>query len=149
MAPKSPHPIPDLSRRGVLRGVAVGGMSVPLLAACGGEETTGPSTETSSPSPTAAEPVSVPAADVPVGGGTILPDDLVVVTQPSEGEFKAFTAICTHQKCPVTEIADGEIKCPCHGSRYSIEDGSVVGGPAPAPLEEFSIAQEGDNLVVG
>ena len=57
------------------------------------------------------------AADVPEGGGTILADQEVVVTQPTKGVFKAFTAICTHQGCTVTKVADGAIVCPCHGSR--------------------------------
>lgn len=138
------------SRRGLLRGVAVGGLTVPLLVACRGQGESTPAPEGSpSPSASAGKPVSVPAADVPVGGGTILADDLIVVTQPTEGEFKAFTAVCTHQKCPVTSIADGEIICPCHGSHYAIADGSVVAGPAPAPLKEFPLTVEGDQVVVG
>lgn len=153
------HPISgsDLSRRGMIRGVAAGGLALPLLAACGDDAATpspggsDASSSASSGSPTASGggSISVPAADVPVGGGTILADDLVVVTQPSEGEFKAFTAVCTHQKCPVTEIADGEIICPCHASHYSITDGSVVSGPAPAALEEFSVSVEGDQVLIG
>jgi len=82
-----------------------------------------------------------------VGGGTII-DSSVVVTQPAEGEFKAFTAICTHQNCPVTDVTDGKIHCNCHQSYYSIDDGSVISGPAPAPLEEFSVSDKGDDLVV-
>ena len=60
----------------------------------------------------------------------MLTDDKLVVTQPTEGEFKGFTAVCTHQGCTVGRVEDGEIRCPCHGSRFSAEDGSVVGGPA-------------------
>jgi Rieske Fe-S protein len=141
------HPISgsDLTRRGMIRGVAAGGLALPLLAACGddGDDAAAPST----PSPT--ESVTVAVADVPVGGGTILADDLVVVTQPAEGEFKAFTATCTHQGCPVNEIKDGEIICPCHASHYSIEDGSVISGPAPKALASFPVAVEGDQIVVG
>jgi Rieske Fe-S protein len=141
------HPISgsDLTRRGMIRGVAAGGLAVPLLAACGddGGETTTPS----SPSPSVS--ITVATADVPVGGGTILADDLVVVTQPTEGEFKAFTATCTHQGCPVNAITDGEIVCPCHASHFSIEDGSVISGPAPKALVSFPVALEGDQLVVG
>ena len=55
------------------------------------------------------------------------------------GEFKAFTAICTHQGCTVDEVADGTINCPCHGSKFKISDGSVAGGPASEPLEEKKI----------
>ena len=56
-------------------------------------------------------------SDIPVGGGVIIDDPAVVITQPAEGEVKAFTAICTHQGCLVSEVVDNEIICPCHGSQ--------------------------------
>ena len=56
----------------------------------------------------------------------------VVVTQPSAGEFKAFSAVCTHAGCLVDQVASGTIDCPCHGSKFSVKNGSVVAGPAPA-----------------
>ena len=141
----------DLTRRGVLRGAAVSGVALPVLAACGGGDTgTGASApETSSGG--GGGGASVAAADVPVGGGTIVTDadeNVFVVTQPAEGEFKAFSGICTHQKCPVTEVAGDEIVCNCHGSRYAVADGSVVEGPAPAPLAEVTATVEGDQVVV-
>lgn len=132
-------------RRTVLRGAAVSGISIPFLAACASDaegESSG------SPSSEAASGATVAAADVPVGGGTILADEMVVVTQPTEGEFKAFSAVCTHQGCPVQEIADGKINCPCHGSAFSIEDGSVVNGPATSSLETKSVSVDGDQVTV-
>jgi Rieske Fe-S protein len=145
MAADHPMSGSDLTRRGMIRSVAAGGLVLPVLAACGDDG--GGATNPGTPSPSVS--VSVPVADVPVGGGTILADDLVVVTQPSEGEFKAFTATCTHQGCPVNAITDGEIICPCHASHYSIEDGSVISGPAPKALAPFPVAVEGDQIVVG
>jgi Rieske Fe-S protein len=83
-----------------------------------------------------------------VGGGTIFADEQVVVTQPSEGEFKAFNTTCTHQGCPVQSVSDGTINCTCHGSKFSIEDGSPESGPATSALEEVSINVEGDSIVL-
>ncbi|MFG2513506.1 Rieske (2Fe-2S) protein [Streptomyces sp. NPDC048584] len=85
-------------------------------------------------------------ADVPVGGGTILREEKVVVTQPKEGEFRAFSAICTHRNCLVSDVTDGTIDCPCHGSRFRITDGSVAHGPATRPLPEERITVEGNSV---
>jgi Rieske Fe-S protein len=74
-------------------------------------------------------------------------DAKVVVTQPTAGEFKAFSSTCTHMGCQVTGISGGHITCPCHGSSYSIADGSVQGGPAPRPLPKVAIKVEGDEVV--
>lgn len=78
-------------------------------------------------------------ADIPVGGGKILKDRKIVVTQPKKDEFKAFSAICTHQGCTVDTVADGTINCPCHGSKFKIADGSVAHGPAAKPLDKKSV----------
>ena len=149
--PEEPMPDHDgsrpcgVSRRSVLRGAGVAGLGAPLLAACGAGD--GGSGGSGSGDGSAAE-VTVDASDVPVGGGTILEDELVVVTQPTEGEFLAFSAVCTHQGCPVQSVTDGEILCNCHGSRFSIADGSVVAGPADAPLESRSVNVDGDSVTV-
>ncbi len=74
------------------------------------------------------------ASAIPVGGGEIFADQKVVVTQPTAGTYKAFSAVCTHQGCTVSSVSNGIIQCPCHGSQYSIVDGSVKSGPAPRPL---------------
>ncbi|WP_030205275.1 Rieske (2Fe-2S) protein [Streptomyces sp. NRRL S-87] len=98
----------------------------------------GPSGE-AAPSPAASGDPLVKTADVPVGGGTVIKEQKVVVTQPKKGEFKAFSAVCTHQGCLVNKVADGTIDCPCHGSKYAIADAKVVAGPAPKPLPEKKI----------
>ncbi|MFD7981739.1 Rieske (2Fe-2S) protein [Streptomyces sp. NPDC059071] len=98
---------------------------------------TAPSSAAGSPpaaSASSGRPALAKTSEIPVGGGTVFKDAKVVVTQPAQGEFKAFSAVCTHQGCLVDKVADGTIDCPCHGSRYRIADGSVAAGPAPRPL---------------
>ncbi len=82
--------------------------------------------------------ITAKTSDIPVGGGKIFVNkDLnqhAVITQPTEGEFKAFTSICTHAQCDVADVTT-TINCTaCHGSKFSITDGSVVNQPAPSPL---------------
>ena len=86
-------------------------------------------------------------SDVPVGGGTILTDKRIVITQPHAGTFDAFTAVCTHEGCIVTTVSGGTINCPCHGSKFSIDNGSVVNGPATRPLAPVSIKVQGTSIV--
>ncbi|WP_425424152.1 Rieske (2Fe-2S) protein [Streptomyces longwoodensis] len=81
-----------------------------------------------------------------MGGGKVFADRKVVVTQPAQGEFKAFSAICTHQGCTVATVAGGTINCPCHGSEFRIEDGSVARGPASRPLPAERITVQGDSI---
>lgn len=95
-----------------------------------------------------AEALSMPLAEVPVGGGVILTDDPYVVTQPTAGEVKAFSNVCTHQHCPLSRVDGSEIICDCHGSRFSISDGSVTNGPARDPLPSYPARVEGDTVHV-
>ncbi|MER5764818.1 Rieske (2Fe-2S) protein [Streptomyces sp. NPDC002082] len=140
--------------RAARRTVLAAGASVlagGALAACGGSDETKPSSEGGS-APTAQNSVSAsssaPAADakalikaseVPVGGGTVLKDQKLVVTQPTAGSFRCFTAVCTHQGCLVNKVEAGTIDCPCHGSKFKDTDGAVAKGPATKPLEEKKI----------
>jgi len=88
-------------------------------------------------------------SDIPVGGGKVFADDKVVVTQPKSGEFRAFSAVCTHRGCTVDEVANGTINCPCHGSKYSIANASVVDGPATKALAEKSVKIDGNKIILG
>jgi Rieske Fe-S protein len=86
------------------------------------------------------------ASEIPVGGGKIFTANKVVVTQPSAGEYKAFSAVCTHMQCLVDKVSNGTIQCPCHGSQFSITNGSVVAGPAPSPLPVQPITVSGGTI---
>lgn len=99
--------------------------------------------------PTSTAPALAATSDIPVGGGRIFPDHRVVVTRPAAADFRAFTAICTHDGCTLTRVADATIDCPCHGSRFAITDGSVVHGPAEQPLSPRRITVRGDAIVLG
>lgn len=83
-----------------------------------------------------------------MGGGKILTDAKVVVTQPTAGVYKAFSAVCTHQGCLVGAIQNKTIDCPCHGSQFSITDGSAVVGPATSPLPAKTVTKSGTNLTI-
>ncbi|WP_300008446.1 Rieske (2Fe-2S) protein [Pseudonocardia sp.] len=86
---------------------------------------------------------------IPVGGGVIFAAERVVVTQPTAGEFVAFDTTCTHRACAVRSVAGGAISCFCHGSRFRIADGSVAGGPAPAPLTPVPITVTDGEIRLG
>jgi Rieske Fe-S protein len=85
-------------------------------------------------------------SQIPVGSGMVFSGQQVVVTQPAAGEFKAFSAVCTHMGCIVNQVSNGTIDCPCHGSQYSIKTGDVVAGPAPKPLPAKQIKVSGDSI---
>ncbi|MGW0803682.1 Rieske (2Fe-2S) protein [Nonomuraea sp. NPDC002799] len=87
-------------------------------------------------------------ADVPVGGGKLIEDLRVVVTQPVQGVFKAFSAICTHKGCAVSTPKGNVIRCACHGSEFAADSGAATKGPATAPLASFKVKVEGDGIVV-
>jgi len=91
---------------------------------------------------------AISKAAIPVGGGKVLRDQQVVVTQPTKGEFKAFTSLCTHQGCQVADVSDGTINCPCHGSRFDITTGEVKQGPATTALPEKTVSVTTDGISV-
>jgi Rieske Fe-S protein len=132
-----------------------GGLAGPAPTT-GGAATSGSAAAPSAASTGAASGSAAPAAaalattaEVPEGGGKIIDGKNIVITQPQAGSFKAFTAVCTHQGCIVNSVADGTIDCPCHGSKFSIKDGSVVNGPATSPLAPVAIKVEGVSIVPG
>ncbi|GAB2481360.1 hypothetical protein GCM10027030_14240 [Luteococcus sediminum] len=102
----------------------------------------------SSPEEKTAGPAEVPASEVPVGSAKIIEGSNFVVSQPTAGEFKAFTRMCPHAGCDVTRVEKSEIVCTCHNSRFSAADGSVLGGPAQGGLGRAVATVEGDTVRV-
>ena len=152
--PPAPPELPAVAepgpvdRRSVLGGgcrvcVEVAGAGV--VAACGGSSG---STDGGSGSGGGAAGSPIKTSDIPVGGGKVFGDQKVVVTQPTAGDFKAFSAICTHQQFLVGNVQGGTINCLHHGSMYNMSTGAVVGGPAPAPLPAKTVTDSGDTLTV-
>ncbi|MEW2613965.1 Rieske (2Fe-2S) protein [Streptomyces sp. NPDC047880] len=140
----------ETTRRTVLLATGATGAAA-LVAACGGGGDDSGSESTGSPTgqETTAGPdgqVLAGIDEVPVGGGKIFKDEKVVVTQPEQGRFKAFSAICTHQHCLVGSVSDGTINCPCHGSKFKIADGAVAHGPATRPLPAEQITVDGNSI---
>src|SRR6266699_1835015 len=150
-------------RRTVL--ACAGAACAAVLAGCskynsnnGGVAGSQPAPATSSPAAPAAPAGSgsgaaaAPAAlastsDVPVGGGKILADKKIVLTQPKSGEFHGFSAVCTHAGCTVGSVSGGTINCPCHGSKFNITSGAVVNGPAASPLPPVNVKVQGTSIV--
>ncbi len=134
----------------MITGVGASGLAV-ALTACGADtgttaEPAGSATAEAPAASSAPQGGLAKTADIPVGGGTIFKDQKIVITQPTEGQFKAFSANCTHKGCAVTSVENGMIDCPCHGSKFKIEDGSVAQGPATEALPAQQIKVEGDQI---
>jgi nitrite reductase/ring-hydroxylating ferredoxin subunit len=146
----------------VLSGSAATVAAIALAGCAGGDEPTaatttpaGEPTTTPAESPTpddgGGEPTGDPIAttdEFPTGGGKVTSTQAgpVVVTQPADGEFKAFDARCPHAGCPVAEVTENTILCTCHGSTFDASTGERLEGPAPTGLQPVAIVVEGDDI---
>lgn len=139
-----------MTRRAAVGTVGVGAGAL-ALTACGSSmdsDVTAGSVDPAAP----AQPTDMAAiADVPVGGviKATAQGTSVMITQPTEGTFHAFSSVCTHQGCQINAQKDKTMSCPCHASVFSNEDGSPQGGPAETALPEFPLEVKGDRIWVG
>ncbi|MER5812470.1 Rieske (2Fe-2S) protein [Streptomyces sp. NPDC002033] len=139
---------PPAARRTVLKGAAA-------LAGAVGAGATLSACSTGAPGGAGApavpkEPVELGAAsEVPVGGAKLFRERKVLVSCPAEGQYKAFSAQCTHAGCVLDTIDKGEGNCPCHGSRFDVTTGKVVQGPAERPLPAVPVKVENGKLIAG
>ena len=107
----------------------------------GGEAPTGETTGTPTELATVAE--------IPEGGGLVLDQQSIVITRETGDKVHGFSAVCTHQGCLVTAVADGKITCPCHGSAFDAATGAVVNGPATAPLPAVPVTVVNGSVYTG
>nr|WP_280696377.1 Rieske (2Fe-2S) protein [Kitasatospora sp. GP82] len=117
-----------------------------------------PSAPTTTATPSAAAPapggkVSIAVSAVPVGGSAQVADpetgDAVYIVQPKRGQYCGLSSICSHSGCTVDAPKNGQLLCPCHGSRFDAATGAVINGPATKPLPKYTVTREGDRLGLG
>lgn len=79
-------------------------------------------------------------------GGFVLVSGIIVANTGSG--FVALSSTCTHQGCTISySAANNNFPCPCHGSVFSTT-GSVLNGPAPSPVKQFSVTKDGSILTI-
>jgi len=73
-----------------------------------------------------------------------------VAVANSGGRFYAFSDICTHQGCSLSEgeLVGTKVTCPCHGSEFDVATGSVLHGPAEESVRTYRVRLEGDSLQI-
>lgn len=137
------HALSRPSRRAVLGGGCVAGTAA-LLSACGGGGESEPVVQDDGA-------VRVPQSDTPVGSSTYYPGAgaRVIVAQPTEGQWFAYDATCTHEGCMTSASDDdGNLVCPCHGSAFDPTSGAPVAGPAEEPLASLTVEVDGEDLLI-
>ncbi|GAB2693235.1 Rieske 2Fe-2S domain-containing protein [Kitasatospora kifunensis] len=103
--------------------------------------------------PSGAAKASVAVADVPVGGSATVTDpasgDAIYIVQPTAGQYCGLSSVCTHAGCAVDAPKQGQLHCPCHGSKFDAATGAVLAGPAVKPLPRYKVTRDGDRLDLG
>jgi nitrite reductase/ring-hydroxylating ferredoxin subunit/uncharacterized membrane protein len=101
-----------------------------------------------------------PADWTPAFDGSQLPEgeprgaiagDTPIVLVRKHGRVRALHDRCSHRACSLAgtgTVGSGWIECGCHGSRFSLDDGTVVRGPATAAQPAFEVREEGDRISV-
>jgi cytochrome b6-f complex iron-sulfur subunit len=90
-------------------------------------------------------------SDIPKGGAKkiFVDNKPVLIIQPKSGDFRAFSAICTHLGCIVDwETKKNRFFCPCHAGVFD-SFGNVISGPPPRPLPRYEVKIEGEKVLVG
>lgn len=122
------------------------------LTGCGNDnQDDRPSTDQPSASGTVASGTVLTSLNaLPVGGIVAVTIDKIpaFVVRPAENTIGAFSAICTHQGCTVTDGGDA-LDCACHGARFARMTGAVLRGPATEPLPPIAVHVNGNDVLAG
>ena len=160
------------ARRTLLLGASA--MGIAVLTGCGGGDDTpsgaaggpGGSSAPAAPATTGGNPFDdsgpsggagagqvpgnalVAVGEVPVGGGVIV-KDTVLVLQPTKGAFKAYNAACPHEGAIVDPPFGGNavIQCPRHNSKFKVADGTKISGPTPSGLKGVKVSVKNGYVV--
>ena len=96
--------------------------------------------------PETASAVAAKAGDLKPNSGKVFKfgNKPGIVVRTTEGELRAFSAVCSHLDCTVQFKADtSQLWCACHNGTYDL-GGNVVSGPPPRGLEQFAVNVRGD-----
>jgi len=143
----------DLSRRSVLNGCAVcaiagvAGFAVAKNSKAAEPKKPGAQANAYGNTPASGNKPLATVDQVPAGGGLVLDDAKVVLTKDSGGTVHAFSITCPHQGCPVGSVEGGVIVCPCHGSKFAIDTGARVAGPATSGLTKVDVTVQGNEIL--
>lgn len=128
-------------RAGTILGVSAAG--APVLAACGDGKTGGSAGSGEGGSGEGGSGGAPIASESEVASGSSFKfedsGEPAVLVRLDSGDFVAYSAVCTHQRCEVAYRED-RLVCPCHGSTFDLTSGGeVVSGPANRPLPEIPV----------
>ena len=110
-----------------------------------------PASPAASPAaPAEAKGTQVAITEVPVGAAVVVSGPPpYVVAQPTQGQFVAFSAACTHRGTTVKVDTGTTLKCPAHGSEFNADTGAVLKGPAASPLKSVPVVVDNEMLTIG
>jgi Rieske Fe-S protein len=132
----------------ILTVAAAGGLACAVITDCGGSSPTSPGGGSTSPLPLITGSLANGVVTVPIDASSPLASSgamalvqasgtALLVARTGSDSFTAFSAICTHQTCTITDFSNQLFVCPCHASEFDT-NGHVVRGPAVIALRAQS-----------